>query len=111
MLITEYNFLSLTLEKNFYSPSRTFDDISYPSLDSKYYYQYKNFLINKIKKNKIKYIFIMEPQDIDTERLNHLILNYVSEDCFQVDKINMYITKLSVNPCKDLLWNLILKKV
>ena len=103
MLITEYNFLSLTLEKNFYSPSRTFDDISYPSLDSKYYYQYKNFLINKIKKNKIKYIFIMEPQDIDTERLNHLILNYVSEDCFQVDEINMYITKLSVNPCKDLL--------
>ena len=103
MLLTEYNFFSSTLERKFHSPSRTFDRISYPRLNSKYYFKYKNFLIDKIKKEKIKNIFVLEWREISTRRLNHLILNYVSKDCFQVSKTNIYIVKLKVKSCEDLL--------
>ena len=45
MIISRYTFLSGLLDKSIYTPSRTFDDISYP-VDSKYYEKYNNFFKN-----------------------------------------------------------------
>ena len=50
MMITQYNFFSSLLEEKLFSPSRTFDSISYPKKNTRYYNKYKNHLISIIKK-------------------------------------------------------------
>ena len=102
MLITEYKFFSLLLNKKFYSPSRTFDNISYPKKNKKYFKEYQTFLIDLIKKNDIKLIVIFENKEITRSRLNHLIYDYLPKNCFKQIQINKVITKLEINSCKSL---------
>ena len=101
MLITEYNFFSSILGENLNSPSRTYDDISYPKKNSLYYESYKNFLINKIVSKKIQNLYVFEPKNIKQERLDHLIFDYVSKDCFEIKDINSFIKKLVVRKCNE----------
>jgi hypothetical protein len=102
MLLTEYKFFSLLLDKKFYSPSRTFDEISYPKKNSKYFKEYQTFLTNIIKKKEIKIIIIFENKDISKPRLNHLVFNYIPEVCFNEITITKLITKLEIKNCKRL---------
>lgn len=102
MLITEYNFFSSILEENLNSPSRTFDNISFPKKNTIYYRSYKKFLIHKIESKKIKSLYIFEPKEIKQKRLNHLIFNYIPENCFKIKKINPFIKKLIVTKCDEL---------
>jgi len=103
MLITEYKFYSLLLEKKLYSPSRTFDNISYPSPSSKYFSHYKAFLIRLIENNKLSGIIVFEKEKINNSRLNHLVYHYISEKCFDENRVNDFIMKLNIKNCKDLL--------
>ena len=101
MLITEYNFFSSILSENLNTPSRTFDNISYPKKNSKYFEVYKEFLINKILSKKIQNLYIFDPKKIDQERLEHLIFDYVSKDCFKLMDINSLLKKLMVRKCNE----------
>ena len=96
MLLTEYQFFSSLLEEKLYSPSRTYDDISFPVKKSKYFQRYKQFLIDKININEIKNIYILESKKINDKRLDHLIFNYVSKNCFDQKIINSVIRKLEI---------------
>jgi len=102
MLISEYNFFSSLLEEKLHSPSRTYDSISFPKKNTKYFIKYKTFFLEKILSNKIKNIYIFEPKIIDKNRINHLIFDYISEDCFEIDNINLLIKRLKIKKCKDL---------
>lgn len=102
MLITEYNFLSSMLGQKLHAPSRTYDDISFPLKNSKYFQEYQIFLIKKIKSNNINSIYIFEPKKISNERLNHLIFNYISKDCFKFNDLDILIKHLEVKSCKEL---------
>lgn len=102
MLITEYNFFSSLLEENLNSPSRTFDNISYPKKDTKYFKAYKNFFIKNIISKKIENIYVFEPNEIKQERLNHLVFNYISENCFKIENVNSFTKKLVINKCYEL---------
>lgn len=102
MLITEYNFFSSLMEQKYYSPSRTYDNISFPQKNSKYYEKYKNFLINKLKFNQIKSIYIFETKKIEKERIEFLIYNYISTECFNMKYINKYLVHMMIQKCKDL---------
>ncbi len=101
MLITEYNFFSSILEENLNSPSRTFDNISYPKKNTIYYENYKKFLINKIISKKIKNLYVFESNEINQKRLEHLIFNYISKDCFEIKHINPFIKKLVLIKCNE----------
>ena len=103
MLITEYNFFSSLMERNFFSPSRTFDNISFPQKNTKYYKKYKNFLISKLKSNQIENIYIFEPKKIEKRRIEFLIYNYISTECFNTKYINDYLVHLMIKKCKDLI--------
>ena len=101
MVITQYNFFSSLLEEKLFSPSRTFDSISYPKKNTRYYIKYKNHLTSIIKKNKIEKIFILEPfskYDID-----EILFNYISPNCFEQKKINPHLLELEITNCRDLL--------
>ena len=101
MLITEYNFFSSILEENLNSPSRTFDNISYPKKNSIYYENYKNFFISKIIDKKITSLYVFEPNEINQKRLDHLIFDYISRDCFKIEAINPFIKKLVLIKCHE----------
>ena len=66
-----------------------------------YYESYKNFLINKIVSKKIQNLYVFEPKNINQERLDHLIFDYVSKDCFEIKDINSFIKKLVVRKCNE----------
>ena len=100
MVITQYNFFSSLTERKLYSPSRTYDLISYPRKNTKYYSLYKKHLIRIIKKNKIKKIFIFENHlNLD---LNHLIFDYINRECFNEKKLNKNLLLLEIKKCKTL---------
>ena len=101
MVITEYNFFSLLLNKKLHSPSRTYDYISYPKKDTKYFKLYQEHLVELIKKNTIKLLYLFEPQKLNQTRLNHLIYDYISESCFQVINISDKIKLLKIINVKN----------
>ena len=102
MLLTEYNFFSLSLNKNYYGLSRTYDSISFPNKESKYYENYKIFFKNKITHNKIEEIFFLDSTEIDKLRLNQTIFDYIPQNCFDITYINDFIVKLDVKNCNFL---------
>lgn len=100
MLITQYNFFSSITEKKLFSPSRTYDLISYPRVDTKYYNLYKKHLISIIKSNKITKIFIFEPNlNIN---LDEIIFNYVPQNCFTKKVLNKHVVELKKINCKEI---------
>ena len=102
MVITEYNFFSSILGQNLSSPSRTFDDISYPGINTKYFENYQKHLIDNIKKDKIKRIYIYEPIEINEARLSHLVFNYIPKDCFNLKNIDAHTKLLVILDCEKL---------
>ena len=100
MLITEYNFFSSLLNENLHAPSRTYDLISYPRKNTKYFENYKKHLIDIIKKNKIEKVYIFEPSSIYDK--NEIIFNYISENCFKKDVSNTHFVILQIADCKEL---------
>ena len=102
MIISEYNFFSSLMNEKLYAPSRTYDNISYPQKNSKYFLKYKNFLVKKIKNNSIKEIYIFRSSVLNDEDLNELIYNYISKSCFNRKNIDKYSTKLTILKCQEL---------
>ena len=90
------------MEQKYYSPSRTYDNISFPQKNSSIMKKYKNFLINKLKFNQIKSIYIFETKKIEKERIEFLIYNYISTECFNMKYINKYLVHMMIQKCKDL---------
>ena len=102
MLISEYNFFSFSLNKNYYGLSRTYDEISFPNKESKYFDNYRLFFKAKIKNKKINEIFFLDSTEIDKLRLNQVIFNFIPENCFDKIFINQFIVKLNVKNCEFL---------
>jgi hypothetical protein len=100
MVITSYNFYSSLLNERLYSPSRTYDSISYPGKNSKYFDNYKQHLINIIKKNKITKIYIFKP--LLQLNINELVFNYIPERCFKIFYINKNVINLEILNCEIL---------
>lgn len=100
MIITQYNFISSILEKKLYSPSRTYDAISFPKKKSKYFENYKLHLVNLVKKNKIEKIYIFEPNS--KINLNDVIFNYIPKNCFTYKQLNKHLISLKVKSCESL---------
>ena len=96
MVITEYSFFSSLVEKKLYSPSRTYDDISFPNINNKFYEQYKLFLVNKIKDNQIKKIYFFSKNNNFSEEV---IFNYISKNCFEKNKLSENIMYLKLINC------------
>ena len=98
MVITEYSFFSSLVEKKLYSPSRTYDDISFPNINNKFYEQYKLFLVNKIKDNQIKKIYFFSKNNNFSEEV---IFDYISKNCFEKNKLSENIMYLKLINCNN----------
>jgi len=97
ILITSHNYFASLMNEKIFTISRTYDDISYPRINQKYYQQFQEFYKNKIKKNKIDYIYIFFPGEVLTsENLDHLVFNYIAKKCFFIKKIDQFIIELKL---------------
>ena len=101
MLITNYLFFDSIVAKKLNSPSRTYDSISFPSKDNKYYNSYREIFINKLKTKEIKSIYVFDGVRISQEQINY-VAHYVSKNCFDRIEIKPEIVKLSLKNCNDL---------
>ena len=100
MIISEYSLISVLLNIKLYSPSRTYDSISYPLINSTYYKIYRNYFINNIKRNNIKVIYIFLINKIDDKDLNFLIFDYINANCFYKKKYESNVIRLLIkNNC------------
>ena len=98
MVLSNYPFLSVILEKNYSSTTRwhIFDGTDYPQVGNKYYTSYKNLFIKILKEKKIKIIYLIAP----IKESN--IYDYISKDCFDETKVNENVKSYELKFCKDL---------
>ena len=98
MVITHYSFLSTILNENFFSPSMAFpnDGSAYPKKNNKFAENYKDLIINGIKKNNIEIIYIIHP--IKKESL----YDYLDETCFEEKIIFAKLNSYKLLKCSDL---------
>ena len=93
MLFTNYSFFSVLLEDSVNSTSRWFpgDDSAFPIKESKFYNNYKNFLLNLIKSKKIIHFYVIS--DINEKNL----LDYLPLECLDKVKVHNDLLKFKIN--------------
>ena len=98
MLITEYQIIAPILDIYDNSPNQWHHpSVSFPLKGSKYFNIYKEYFIDKIKKNRIKLIF--ETKENDTI-ITALILD---KKCFKKKRVGKMLIKVELNlNCKEL---------
>ena len=101
MLITNYNFISSISSKRIYTISRTYDDISFPDKQNKYYQKFKNFFVNKIKKNDISVIYLVFEKDVLEFSTKRYVYEYFNSKCFNSETINDNLLRLDIKNCKN----------
>ena len=93
MLITHYLFLDSVTKKKLNYPNKTFtmDGTSMPLLGNEYYDVYREYLLNKIKENKIKKILFFKHENLSL----NVVSNYIKQECYKIDQDEIfYILKL-----------------
>ena len=98
MLITEYQIISPILNIYDNSPNQWHHpSVSFPLEGSKYFNIYKEYFIDKIKKNKIKLIF-------ETKTDDAIITAFIlDKKCFDENRIGKMLIKVELNlNCEEL---------
>ena len=99
IIITEYQVIAPILNIYDNSPNQWHHpSVSFPLKGNKYFTSYKNFFIENIKKNEIKFIYETREDDLT---ITELILN---SECFynKKERLNKMLIKLEINySCKD----------
>ena len=93
MLITHYLFLDSVTKKKLNYPNKTFtmDGTSMPLLGNEYYDDYREYLLNKIKENKIKKILFFKHENLSL----NIVSNYIKQECYKIEQDEIfYILKL-----------------
>ena len=96
MVLTDHLFFSAILEEKLFSPSRTYDNISYPGKKNKYFKYYKNFFLDKIKKNNIEVIYTL---NLDNADESFLLYNFIDRKCITKTIICKEIKRFELNKC------------
>ena len=95
MIITDYQFISVFLDQYDYSPTRFWYDFhGYPSEKNIYFNYWKDFVLNKIRKNNIQNIYVLKPLHGENKPLENILKN-----CYQKKKISETFYKLILNNC------------
>ena len=97
MLITDYQIIAPILDIYDNSPNQWHHpSVSFPLRGNKYFEEYKNYFISKIKKNSIEFIFETKEDD---KTITELVLG---EKCFVKERISTMMVKIKLNKrCED----------
>ena len=94
VIIGDYLFLSSFVKNEVASPNKWYDDMSVPNKNNIFHNEYKKYFLSKIKKNKVKYIFIIKKNE-------EVYLKQFIEDkeCIKSRKINEILTEFKLDKC------------
>ena len=96
MVITDYQFFSALLGQQLNSPSRSFDTISYPGKNNKYFERYKSFLLNKVKKNNVEVIYLI---NFDLADENHILYDFINKNCLEKEIVSKQLKRFVLKKC------------
>ena len=97
IIITDYQFFSSMLNNKFASPNKWYDDRSIPDKKNKYYNMHKNFFLNKIKKNEIKYLFFIGK---NTSEMYFFKEFFHENECIVSNKFNELLVEFDISKCE-----------
>lgn len=97
MVLSKYSIYSTLTSESTLAPSRWYpeDGTGFPIEGSKYFFEYKNFLINLIISKQIEVIYLLDQFN------DKMLLNYVDKDCFKISKKNNFTIYKVLNSCED----------
>ena len=99
MLVTDYQFISVILSINDNSAARIWwRHHIYPSPDKKYFENWKDFLLNKILKEKIEVIYTIHPLEGEKDIFSGLI----DKSCVSKKEVNKILVMQKLKKCKEL---------
>ena len=98
MVLSNYPFLSVILEQQFFSTTRwhVFDGTDYPQIGNKYLISYKNLFHKILLNNNIEVIYTISPVR------NKNIYDYIDFNCFVEKELNENISSFTLKKCDDL---------
>jgi len=100
IIVTDYQFFSSSLNNEYASPNKWYDDLSVPNKENKYYYVYKKFFLKKIKINKIKHIYFIGKHK---HKMNFFVELINKNECIVLKEINELLIDFDINDCKQIL--------
>ena len=94
IIISDYLFFSSILQTKISSPNKWYDNLSVPNNKNKFFKNYKNFFITKIKKNNIKYVYIIKKDK------NIFLMQFINDQsCVEQKKLNEILIEFKLNNC------------
>ena len=98
MVMTHYLFFSTILNEKLLQPSRWLlsDGTTHPLKENKYYPNYKNLLLDIIKKNEVKVIYVVD----SVAKFN--IYHYLDKECYVEKRINEILNIYELKSCKEI---------
>ena len=99
MLVTDYQFISVLLKINDNSAARIWwRHHIYPEPGKPYFADWKNFLLEKISKDKIEVIYTIHPLEGEKNIFDGLIKG----DCYSSEYLNEILLMQNLKECKEL---------
>ncbi len=94
IIISDYLFFSSILETKVSSPNKWYDNLSVPKKENKFFEDYKDFFITKIKNNNIKYVYIIKKDE------NIFLLQFIKDKkCLEQKVLNEILIEVKLNNC------------
>ena len=99
-IFTDYQFISVILSIYDYSPTQIWfiNHVANHNKESKFYKNYKKLLVNKIKKNKIKIVYLIKPLFASEK----IFENSINENCYKKLEITEILDAYLIKECNDL---------
>ncbi len=98
MLVTDYQFINVILETRDYAASRFWwGHHGYPDLKNKYFSIWREFLIKKLKENKIEVVYTIKPLMGEKD----VLINVLSQNCYTKLNLNEIVDIQILRNCKD----------
>ncbi len=100
IIVTDYQFISVILSIYDYSPNKYwFKHHAYPSSkDHKYFERYRNFIISKLKENKIEIVYTIKPLWGEDDVLETIL----SDKCVEKSTVTEILDSHLLLKCHDL---------
>ena len=99
VLVTDYQFISVILSSYDYSPNKVWYRYHvYPTIEHERFEIYRNFFINKLKKDKIEIIYVIKPLMGDDDVLKAILEN----NCIKKTSLTNILDSYLLQQCKSL---------
>ena len=97
IIITDYQFFGTLLKNKIASPNKFYDGQGIPDKKNKYYKAHYDFFLDKIKINKVKYLYFIG----GNKHKHHFFVDFIEKNkCMALNQINELLIELNIGDCK-----------